>query len=240
MSEQVLEPTPAQTIGPFFAFGLEYPGMNQVVHPHSPGAITLSGTIYDGAGAPIPDALIEIFGADSDGTVPRSRGSLRRDGLGSGDLGRRLLATGRRGFAPLAAALFECAGEPSQADVVAYLRALSPDRPEACLLRIIGDPRQIPPGYVTGLLQALAREPSRRDPVLGRIVGEELCRFVLARAGEPEAAERRAYAIRYLAEFPAAGARELLEGLLDDRRWLVLAREPRCVRAAAKEALRRL
>ena len=90
MSEQVLEPTTAQTIGPFFAFGLEYPGMNEVVHPHSPGALTLSGTIYDGAGAPIPDALIEIFGADSDGTVPRSRGSLRRDGLAFTGFGRAM------------------------------------------------------------------------------------------------------------------------------------------------------
>lgn len=79
MSE-LFEPTPAQTIGPFFKFGLEYPGMNEVVHPHSPSAITLSGTIYDGAGAPIPDALIEIFGADSDGTVPQARGALHRDG----------------------------------------------------------------------------------------------------------------------------------------------------------------
>lgn len=92
MSEQHvrLEPTPAQTIGPFFAFGLEYPGMNEVVHPHSPGAITLSGTICDGTGAPIPDALIEIFGADADGAVPRVRGSLRRDGRAFTGFGRAM------------------------------------------------------------------------------------------------------------------------------------------------------
>ncbi len=39
----------------------------------------LGGTVYDGAGAPIPDAVIEIFGADSDGIVPRARGAFRRD-----------------------------------------------------------------------------------------------------------------------------------------------------------------
>ncbi|AOX46037.1 protocatechuate 3,4-dioxygenase subunit alpha [Microbacterium sp. BH-3-3-3] len=71
--------TPGQTVGPFFAYGLEFPKQHQVAFPHSPGAIVLGGTILDGAGAPIPDALIEIFGADADGSVPRARGALRRD-----------------------------------------------------------------------------------------------------------------------------------------------------------------
>ena len=112
-------PTPGQTIGPFFAFGLNYDGMEQVVHPHSPGAISLSGTITDGAGEPIPDALIEIFGADADGTIPAVRGSLHRDsrtftGFGraaTDDDGRYLLWTrepGAVGDSPpfIAVALF--------------------------------------------------------------------------------------------------------------------------------------
>src|SRR5690349_11138340 len=78
--EKTLPPTPGQTVGPFFAFGLSYPDMHEVVHPHSPGAIVLEGTVYDGAGQPIPDAVIEVWGADSDGAISRSRGSLRRDG----------------------------------------------------------------------------------------------------------------------------------------------------------------
>ena len=64
-------PTPGQTVGPFFAYGLEFPKQHEVAFPHSPGAIVLGGTVYDGAGAPIPDALVEIFGADADGAVPR-------------------------------------------------------------------------------------------------------------------------------------------------------------------------
>lgn len=71
--------TPGQTVGPFFAYGLGYAKQHEVVFPHSPGAILLSGTVSDGAGAPIPDALIEIFGADADGSVPRARGAFRRD-----------------------------------------------------------------------------------------------------------------------------------------------------------------
>lgn len=72
-------PTPGQTVGPFFAYGVEYPKMHEVAAPHSPGAIVLGGTIRDGAGNPIPDAFIEIFGADADGAVPRARGAFRRD-----------------------------------------------------------------------------------------------------------------------------------------------------------------
>ncbi|MFD6698227.1 MULTISPECIES: protocatechuate 3,4-dioxygenase subunit alpha [unclassified Microbacterium] len=73
------EPTAGQTVGPFFAYGTEYPKMHEVAFPHSPGAVLLGGTVRDGAGAPIPDAMIEIFGADADGSVPRARGSFRRD-----------------------------------------------------------------------------------------------------------------------------------------------------------------
>lgn len=79
MPEKSLAPTPGQTIGPFFAFGLDYPKKHEVAFPHSAGAIVLGGTVYDGAGAPIPDAIVEIFGATPDGTVPTARGSRRRD-----------------------------------------------------------------------------------------------------------------------------------------------------------------
>jgi len=74
-----LAATPGQTIGPFFAFGTVYPKMHEVVFPHSSGAIVLGGTVYDGAGAPIPDAVVEIWSADAAGNVPRGRGSRRRD-----------------------------------------------------------------------------------------------------------------------------------------------------------------
>ncbi|MBN9168443.1 MAG: protocatechuate 3,4-dioxygenase subunit alpha [Microbacterium sp.] len=79
MPDKTLSPTPGQTVGPFFAYGTIYPKMHEVAHPHSPGAIVLGGTVYDGAGAPIPDSLVEIWGADTDGTVSRARGAFRRD-----------------------------------------------------------------------------------------------------------------------------------------------------------------
>lgn len=77
--EKTHAPTAGQTVGPFFAFGTQYPKMNQVAFPHSPGAIVLAGTVYDGAGAPIPDSIVEIWSADTDGTIPRARGAIHRD-----------------------------------------------------------------------------------------------------------------------------------------------------------------
>ncbi|MBN9172877.1 MAG: protocatechuate 3,4-dioxygenase subunit alpha, partial [Microbacterium sp.] len=62
MPDKTLSPTPGQTVGPFFAYGTIYPKMHEVAHPHSPGAVVLGGTVYDGAGAPIPDSLVEIWG----------------------------------------------------------------------------------------------------------------------------------------------------------------------------------
>jgi protocatechuate 3,4-dioxygenase alpha subunit len=56
-----LPATPSQTIGPFFAIGLPWPGGPFAVAAGAPGAVTISGTVHDGAGAPIPDALIETW-----------------------------------------------------------------------------------------------------------------------------------------------------------------------------------
>jgi len=75
----MLRGTPGQTIGPFFKFGLQYEGDNRVVAPHSPGSVFLEGHVHDGEGFAIPDCLVEIWGADTDGTIPTARGSLHRD-----------------------------------------------------------------------------------------------------------------------------------------------------------------
>jgi protocatechuate 3,4-dioxygenase, alpha subunit len=61
------EPTPSQTVGPFFAIGLPWDRGPLVVPRDTPGAIRITGTVYDGAGAPVPDALIETWQADPEG-----------------------------------------------------------------------------------------------------------------------------------------------------------------------------
>jgi protocatechuate 3,4-dioxygenase, alpha subunit len=75
-----LTATPGQTIGPFFGHALPFERGNELVPPGSPGAVRLHGMVTDGVGAPVPDALLEIWQADADGVVPSTAGSLRRDG----------------------------------------------------------------------------------------------------------------------------------------------------------------
>jgi protocatechuate 3,4-dioxygenase alpha subunit len=60
-------PTPSQTVGPYFAIGLPWDGGPFAVPPDTPGAIMISGIVYDGGGSPVPDALIETWQADPDG-----------------------------------------------------------------------------------------------------------------------------------------------------------------------------
>lgn len=75
-----LAPTPGQTVGPFFGYALPYDGGADLVPTSHPSATRLQGTVYDGAGDPIPDALIEIWQADENGVVPTVPGSRSRDG----------------------------------------------------------------------------------------------------------------------------------------------------------------
>jgi protocatechuate 3,4-dioxygenase, alpha subunit len=79
MSER-LPVTPGQTIGPFFHDALPYARGHELVPPATSGAVRLHGTVYDGDGRPVPDALLELRQADADGLVPAVEGSLRRDG----------------------------------------------------------------------------------------------------------------------------------------------------------------
>lgn len=62
-----LGPTPSQTVGPYFAIGLPWPGSPHVVQPGTPGSFALRGMIYDGDGEPIPDYLLETWQADPRG-----------------------------------------------------------------------------------------------------------------------------------------------------------------------------
>jgi protocatechuate 3,4-dioxygenase alpha subunit len=59
--------TPSQTVGPYFAIGLPFDVGPCAVPGDTPGAIHITGTVYDGAGAPIPDFLLETWQADSEG-----------------------------------------------------------------------------------------------------------------------------------------------------------------------------
>lgn len=75
-----LRQTPSQTIGPFFAYGLTPCQYNYPMSDIAGGAmateetqgarIRIEGRVLDGAGAPIEDAMIELWQADSQGRYP--------------------------------------------------------------------------------------------------------------------------------------------------------------------------
>ncbi len=71
--------TPGQTVGPFLDLGLPYPGGSALVGDGHPRAVRLHGTVYDGAGDGVPDALVELWQPDGSGRIPRQAGSLHRD-----------------------------------------------------------------------------------------------------------------------------------------------------------------
>jgi protocatechuate 3,4-dioxygenase alpha subunit len=60
--------SPFQTIGPYFDVLLRTRAELRMVGPDTRGErITIRGVLYDGAGSPIRDALIEIWQADAEG-----------------------------------------------------------------------------------------------------------------------------------------------------------------------------
>lgn len=78
-----LPPTPSQTVGPFFGYALPYDSGPVLVDADAQGAIRLWGRVLDGAGEPIPDALVEIWQADGAGRFNDRPGIYETPGAGS-------------------------------------------------------------------------------------------------------------------------------------------------------------
>jgi protocatechuate 3,4-dioxygenase, alpha subunit len=62
-----VKPTPSQTIGPFFHDALIDEDRSELVAADHPSAIRIEGTVYDGAGDVVPDAMVEIWQANPAG-----------------------------------------------------------------------------------------------------------------------------------------------------------------------------
>ncbi|MFJ4282690.1 protocatechuate 3,4-dioxygenase subunit alpha [Streptomyces massasporeus] len=81
-------PTPSHTVGPFYGHALPFRGGEDIAPLGHPDTVTVHGYVTDGAGDPLPDALIELWGADPEGNLPTADGSMRRDPASGGFLGR--------------------------------------------------------------------------------------------------------------------------------------------------------
>ena len=63
-----LIPTPSQTVGPFFHLGLDRPEWSDLTAGNPNGErIVIEGRVVDGDGAPVPDAIIELWQANAAG-----------------------------------------------------------------------------------------------------------------------------------------------------------------------------
>jgi protocatechuate 3,4-dioxygenase, alpha subunit len=98
-----LQQTPSQTVGPFFAYGLTpaqygYDFKNifspVLAQPHAAGQhIRITGQVFDGAGQPVADALLEISQSDASGQAVTSVADAEAKGFtGFGRCGTGTLA----------------------------------------------------------------------------------------------------------------------------------------------------
>lgn len=72
-----LTPTPSQTAGPYVEIGTAWNADGHVVPPGTDGAITFGGTVLDGEGEPVTDAVLEFFQPDPAGSYPVAGGEWR-------------------------------------------------------------------------------------------------------------------------------------------------------------------
>jgi len=103
-------PTPPQTVGPFFHGGLLREGMNVMASSGTPGErIRIEGQVLDGDGAPVTDAVVELWQANAQGRYrhPVDRRTLPEDATftgfgrcGTDDDGRYWFETIRPGPVP--------------------------------------------------------------------------------------------------------------------------------------------
>jgi len=91
-----LTPTPSQTVGPYLHLGLtDARSISRIADDGAKGVrLWLTFRVLDGEGMPVPDAMIELWQADSEGNYGQPGGNA--DGAAFGGFGR--LATAEDGL----------------------------------------------------------------------------------------------------------------------------------------------
>jgi protocatechuate 3,4-dioxygenase alpha subunit len=182
--------TPSQTVGPFFAIGLPWADGPLVVPEEAPGAITITGFVLDGAGEPVPDALVETWQAAPDGSFahpddprPDARGgafpaaAFRRFGRCPTEAdGRYRIVTLRPGPLPFG----DGRTEAPHIDVSVFSRGML----DRSVTRIYF-PDEEAANAADPVLSALP-EPARRDTLIATADGAGRYRFDIRLQGEGE------------------------------------------------------
>jgi protocatechuate 3,4-dioxygenase, alpha subunit len=164
------KPTPSQTVGPFFARELLWKDGGTVLFPGRGERITLTGCVFDGAGAPIFDALFETWQADPSGKFSAGDDGSRPYGYGrvSTDTdGRYAIETVMPGpfkgpdgetYAPQISVAIFARGLLKALHTRVFLAPLELIKDDP-LTRAVGDPDR---------LRTLIATPDTRDPKLYR------------------------------------------------------------------------
>jgi protocatechuate 3,4-dioxygenase, alpha subunit len=129
---KILGQTPSQTVGPYFAYGLtpEQYGYDWVSIASAEMAdeatqgtrITFEGQVFDGAGQPVTDAMIEIWQADAAGAYVTEPGRNTRF-TGFGRVGTGTLGDGTFRFATIMPGV-PSAGEAPHINIIVTMRGL--------------------------------------------------------------------------------------------------------------------
>lgn len=159
-----LQTTAWQTAGPFFSFALLRPEMAFVVDESHPQAIVITGTVYDGDGAIVPDAILETWQADATGTYADAQAQVGFTGFGragADEAGRFRLVTIKPG------GVRDGAGTEQAPHI---------------LIRILA--RGVVKGLVTRLYFADEETRNEACPILARIAPARRPALIAAVAGE--------------------------------------------------------
>ena len=152
--------TPSQTVGPFFSIELPFGDGPYVVPEGTKDAIWLRGRVLDGAGDPVPDALVESWQADPAGEFG---GDFRGFGRSGTDAeGRWAILTVKPGPVPSGSGHDETPQAP-HVDIAIFARGLL---------------HQV----VTRLYFADEEQANASDPVLGRLDEQARATLVARRA----------------------------------------------------------
>ena len=79
--------SPSQTVGPYGAIALFDVLTPTLVDPSDPRAVWIRGTVYDGAGDPVPDGMVELWQANAAGRYNHPADDRSEPELESGFLG---------------------------------------------------------------------------------------------------------------------------------------------------------
>jgi protocatechuate 3,4-dioxygenase, alpha subunit len=142
------DPTPPQTVGPFFAIGLPWDDGPEVVARDAEGAVLIRGTVVDGEGAPVPDALVETWQAPGEGCRGFGRCPTDADGRweivtrkpapAGGEAPHVAVAVFARGLLHRVPTRIYFGDEPEANDADPLLSGLDPER-RATLIATAGD-----------------------------------------------------------------------------------------------------